>query len=290
MHPTSQDVPAQNAAGVWLSTQTGSHVATAVTPSSRATIRRYSMLQKSGMRRRRKERPIRYLVYAIFFALLVTLGTTIHLYTIRQLSQNNYLVYASMAQSLLFSFVVLAYLFARRDTIKQALQDLGLSRRSWGFRYILYGVGLFAAIFLLEIIISAFQAITGVQLPTNVTQIFSGLPFWFLLFSVIVVPVNEEILFRGFLVPKIGATLISALRKPTRQDYTFAMWAGILISALIFGALHYLSYNSISEFIAAFVFGILAGYVRMKNNSLYPSIIAHMLVNLLGLLVLAILI
>lgn len=247
------------------------------------------MPQKGGLRQIRKERPIRYLIYAIFFALLVTLGITIHLYTLGQLSQNGYLVYASAAQSLLFSFIVLAYLLARRDTLRQALQEIGLSKRSWGLRCILYGAGLFAAILLLEIVISAFQAVTGVQLPTNVSQLFNGLPIWFLVFSVIVVPVNEEILFRGFLVPKIGATLISALRRPTKHDYASAMWSGILISALIFGALHYLSYNSISEFIAALVFGILAGYVRVKKDSLYPSIMAHMLVNLLGLLALAIL-
>ena len=248
------------------------------------------MPRKGGDRRRRKERPIRYLIYAVFFALLVTLGATVHLYSAGQLSQSSYLVYASIAQSMLFSFVVFAYILARRGTLGQAIGELGLSRRSWGFRCILYGIGLFAAILLLEIILSVFQAVTGVQLPTNVSQLFTGLPFYFLVFSVVVVPVNEEVLFRGFLVPKIGATLLSALRRPTKRDYTYAMWAGIIISALIFGALHYLSYSSISELVAALVFGILSGYVRMKKNSLYPSIIAHMLVNFLGLLLLAVLV
>ena len=103
-----------------------------------------------------------------------------------------------------------------------------------------------------------------ISLPTNVRQLLGGLPAYFFAFAVIVAPIDEEILFRGFLVPRIG----------------------IILSALIFGILHFLSYASISEFIAAFVFGLIAGYAFKRTRSLYSTIIPHMLVNLLGILAL----
>ena len=84
----------------------------------------------------------------------------------------------------------------------------------------------------------------------------------FLLFSFLVAPINEEILFRGFMVPRIG----------------------ILASAVLFSVPHLLSYSSVSELIAAFIFGIAAGYAFKKTGSLYPSIIAHALVNLISIL------
>jgi membrane protease YdiL (CAAX protease family) len=238
------------------------------------------------------ERPMRYAVYVAFLALIVLLLETSNLYATGKLGENAYLVYASIAQSFIFSFVVLAYLFASGRSLRQALARLGLARKQWKSAYIAYGIAIFVSIFILEILLGVFQAVTGVQLPTNVAKLFSGLPFYFLLFSVFIAPINEEILFRGFLVPGIGNVLLSGRKNARRGTaaYKSAMWAGIILSALLFGVLHYLSYNSISELIAALVFGLIAGYVRIKKDSLYPSIIAHMLVNFLGLLVLAILI
>ncbi len=249
------------------------------------------MPSKKGERPLKNERPIRYAIYAIFLFLIISLAFTIHLYSEGLISQTSYLVYASIAQSMVFSFVVFAYMLATGRNLRQIIRQLGLSGKSFGSKYLLYGFGIFLAIFALEIILSIFQAVTGIQLPTNVAQLFNGLPFYFLVFSVVVVPVNEEILFRGFLVPKLGAALAASNpnAKRRRNAQRSALWFGIIMSALIFAALHYLSYASISELVAALVFGLIAGYVRMRKDSLYPSIFAHMLINFIGLLALAIL-
>ncbi len=254
--------------------------------------RRDSLMPRIKKGNARHERPIRYAVYVTFLVLIVLLFETSSLYAAGKLGESAYLVYASIAQSFVFSFVAIAYLFASGRGLKQAVARLGMARKQWKNVYIAYGIAIFAAIFLLEILLGLFQAITGVQLPTNVAKLFSGLPLYFLLFSVFIAPINEEILFRGFLVPGIGNVILSGRKNVGKRTaaYKNAMWAGIILSALLFGVLHYLSYNSISELIAAFVFGMIAGYVRIKKDSLYPSIVAHILVNFLGLLVLAVLI
>lgn len=238
------------------------------------------MPSKKGSRTRKRERPVRYAIYGIFVFLILFIAVTVHLYSTGAIPQTDYLAYASIAQSLIFSFVVFAYMLLSGRSLKQVISQLGLSRKSLGVKYVLYGIGIFLAILALEIGLAAFQAATGISLPTNVSQVFTGLPTYFLVFTIIVVPINEEMLFRGFFVP----TWWIKLRKHSTA------WAVLLIlfSATLFGFLHYLSYNSVSEFIAAFVFGLVAGYVRNRTKSLYPSIAAHMLVNLLAVLALAI--
>ena len=76
-------------------------------------------------------------------------------------------------------------------------------------------------------------------------------------------PINEEIMFRGFLVPRIG----------------------IVASAIIFGLAHY-SYMSTFgvEMLGALIFGLLAGYVFKRTKSIYPGIVAHIIVNTIAII------
>ncbi len=78
----------------------------------------------------------------------------------------------------------------------------------------------------------------------------------FLIYLFIVRIVSEEIFFRGFLVPKIGA----------------------LGSSALFGLLHF-AYGSIFEVIGAFVLGLILAYGFKKFKTLYPNIIAHFAYN-----------
>ncbi len=146
--------------------------------------------------------------------------------------------------------------FQRGKTIGQIISDLGLSKDKFTLKVIGIGLLLFAAVLVFTILLSLFSLATNIQLPTNVQTVLAGTPLYFLIFTFLIAPINEEIFFRGLLVPRIG----------------------IILSALIFAVLH-LSYLSASEFGAAFFFGLIAGYVYKKTKSLYPSIIAHMIVN-----------
>ncbi len=234
---------------------------------------------KRGARSKKdRENKARYAVYIAFFIFLLVFFGSASLYSASIISMTQLTVYSSIALSMLFSFTVFAFMLGRGRSFKQMFEQLGLSRKTLTWRNILIGVALFFIILLLEVGLAAFEAATGIQLPTNVGELFNGLPLYFLVFSTFVAPFNEETLFRGFLIPTW------LVKKGKRSGAWLAV--AILLSSLFFGFLHYVSYNSISEFIIAFAFGIGAGILRVKLKSIYPSITAHILVNFVGLILL----
>ncbi len=212
---------------------------------------------------RAKRTPIRFFFYACLIFLIASAFIIVpYLNVIGVINGTYAMVFDSMALSLMFSFIVFSYLFAKGRSFKEIIEELGLSRKNLTVRYVKIGIILFLLFFLMEFALGLFTEVTGIQLPTNVQQYLSNMPLFFYFFVFLVAPINEEILFRGFMVPRTG----------------------IIISALVFGFLHYLSYFSIVEAVAAFAFGIAAGYVFKKTKSLYPSIIGHMLFDFVGVL------
>lgn len=160
---------------------------------------------------------------------------------------------------------VLLYLMAyRKMRPRDVSKSLGLSRRGFTLRNIGIGVLLFIAILFVEVVVSVISVSTHTTINTNTGIALAGAPLWFYIFVAFIEPINEEILFRGFLVARLG----------------------IIISAVLF-ALGHSSYNSTFavDVFAALIFGLLSGYVFKKTNSIYPSALAHILVNLLAVLV-----
>jgi len=206
---------------------------------------------------------IRYLFYFATLFLILSFFLQSWLYSIHYISLITLEADSTIALSLLFPMVVFSYLLYKKFGLREAVESLHFNLKALTLRAILVGVVLFAAIFLLEVALSAFQTITHIPLPTNVQSLLEGMPAYLLVFSVVVAPIDEELLFRGFLVPRIG----------------------IVWSALIFSLFH-ISYYSIAEFIAAFIFGLLAGYAFKRTKSLYTTIIGHALVNMLTIIVL----
>ena len=70
--------------------------------------------------------------------------------------------------------------------------------------------------------------------------------------------VGEELFFRGVL----QRLFIKLFKNP---------WAGILVTAFIFSAIHFQFYG----FIPRFILGILLGLIYWYSGSLWPAIIAH---------------
>ena len=79
-----------------------------------------------------------------------------------------------------------------------------------------------------------------------------------LVFVAVFAGVGEELFFRGV----IQRLFIKLFRNP---------WAGILVTAFIFSAIHLQFYG----FIPRFILGILLGLIYWYSGSLWPSIIAH---------------
>lgn len=226
-------------------------------PTKRATRRR----------RRRAARPVhgssplaRYVSYFITLSLLVAVPLSISLHASGRISDISLEALATMELSLLMPSVVVSYLFARGKNPHSIVRELGLGRDAINPKIVAYAIMLFASMLLLALGMGIFSSVTGIQLPTNVNEMLGSMPLYLLVFAVVVAPINEEVLFRGFLVNRLG----------------------IVGSAIFFGLIHYVSYASISEFIAALAFGLLAGYVFKRTGSIYASIGAHVLVNALA--------
>jgi membrane protease YdiL (CAAX protease family) len=79
-----------------------------------------------------------------------------------------------------------------------------------------------------------------------------------LVFVAVFAGVGEELFFRGV----IQRLFIKLFKNP---------WAGILVTAFIFSAIHLQFYG----FIPRFILGILLGLIYWYSGSLWPSIIAH---------------
>tara|TARA_B100001765_G_C19423651_1_gene302269 strand:- start:113 stop:628 length:516 start_codon:yes stop_codon:yes gene_type:complete len=82
-----------------------------------------------------------------------------------------------------------------------------------------------------------------------------------LLYVAVFVPIIEELLFRGFVLD-----LASEAYSP---------WAAIFISSIIFGLVHVNPYGILNAFFG----GLIYGYVRIRTNSLFPSIFLHSMWN-----------
>ncbi len=220
--------------------------------------------RKKYLHRRSKKASIRYFFYfALVAFIFVSFIASPLLYAFYIINKANMLAISSIALSLAFPFMAFSYLLAKGHTLKEAEKELGLEKRKITIRYITIGIALFLLFFFGEIIASIISSAINITINTNVQAVTKGLPLYFFAFAIILAPIDEEILFRGLLCPRIG----------------------IIASALIFSILHYLSYFSMAELVAAFIFGVAAGYIFMKTSSLYPSIIGHMLFDLTNIII-----
>ncbi len=92
--------------------------------------------------------------------------------------------------------------------------------------------------------------------------LYSG-GFWISLLTVgVLVPIAEELLFRGYIFNKL-----KELCKPQTV---------IIITALIFGIYHM---NPV-QFVYAFVMGLILGYVLQRFQSIFAAVLVHMSANI----------
>ena len=94
---------------------------------------------------------------------------------------------------------------------------------------------------------------------------FLHAPFWivmFGLFAIVLGPLFEEIVFRGFIQPLLSRDLGDV--------------AGILITAAVFGLLHAPEYSGSWQYVILIAFaGACFGYARFWGRSLVPAVMMH---------------
>ncbi len=76
---------------------------------------------------------------------------------------------------------------------------------------------------------------------------------------------SEELLFRGVAIPGLGMNMLA-----------------VVITSLIFGALHMVSLKHWPYTVWAMIVGLFLGLVTLATNSLLPAIVAHVFTNSLS--------
>ena len=155
---------------------------------------------------------------------------------------------------LILSFIGVG-VFVRRSP-REAIERLGLlppRQRRWWLVAIL-GIGVFIAVaFGIEAVANAVSPAQQKQVSDVTTVLFSGFnnPAA-IVFLGLMAGIVEETLFRGALVPRFG----------------------VLISALLFAALH-TQYAVSFATLEVFVLGIGLGWLRVRSGSTLPCMVTH---------------
>ena len=124
-------------------------------------------------------------------------------------------------------------------------------------------------------IISAIPALLGWQKDnTLLMQVMIRLmnhSIWLLIFGCVTAGVTEELLFRGFMLPRLQVALNSK-------------WAAILISTVAFAALHY-QYHSWREIIGPFFIGLIFAVHYQKYHNIKTVMFVHIMVDLIAFVI-----
>jgi len=127
---------------------------------------------------------------------------------------------------------------------------------------------IFLALFIYSIILSVTLLALGINdfqgVENVLTQLISLSPF-LLIYLFIIRVFLEEWFFRAFLVPRTG----------------------VILSNIIFGLLHF-GYDSIGEVIGAILLGMVLAVSYNQHKKIIPNFIAHLLYNLIVVLVMVI--
>jgi membrane protease YdiL (CAAX protease family) len=114
-------------------------------------------------------------------------------------------------------------------------------------------------------------------LPSTATQQMQDIPFhdlargfeFFVAFMTLIVlaPLAEELLFRGYLFGKLRSFL--------------PVWVVIVVTALAFGSMHLPGSGGLQWLVAAdtFALGLVLGYMRYKTGSIWAGVVLHALKN-----------
>ena len=106
--------------------------------------------------------------------------------------------------SFLFSSMALAWLAYRGLSLGGMAHSLGLDRFSPRLEAVGWALALFVMSFIVEILIGIFQTVTNIPCPRTSGPSWGGCRSTRCYSPCSLCPINEEILFRGLLVPRLG--------------------------------------------------------------------------------------
>lgn len=107
------------------------------------------------------------------------------------------------------------------------------------------------------------------------------------LFSSVITPVFEEIIFRGYLWKRLGGYIKSDLKIYIVTTLLFAGWHlgymdTVAVKTLLHGGSISLSFVMLMKVLTGLGFGVLIGFVRYKTKNCYAAILLHSFMNIFG--------
>ena len=155
----------------------------------------------------------------------------------------------------LIAFIV--WRMKKRNIDLTVLGSLDVKRRD-----VFFGTALLALFIAFEEI---YMWILGIEMPEGFLTFMLSEPIILGLISVVIIaPVAEEFLFRGFLFSQLKRTKLGA-------------WGAVSLSSFLWTIIHF-QYELLILFVL-FIFGIFLGYIRMAYRSLSLPIILHAINN-----------
>lgn len=115
--------------------------------------------------------------------------------------------------------------------------------------------------------------ITGDKTPQAIT---------IMIYSSVVTPVFEEIIFRGYLWNKLNALFKKEGTTYIAVTLLFAIWHLGYIEGIAFRSPDGLAVTMIWKMAIGFCFGIVLGAVRLKTKNCYSTILLHGILNIFG--------
>ncbi len=164
-------------------------------------------------------------------------------------------------RAIALSFIILAapFFLLKLEGKKNLKKELLLGKIDFT-KTIVQGLKLFAIIFFLLVAQGLILNALGLLDNGIVVKIISAQEPLTLLMAITLGPIGEELLFRGYLLKRIG----------------------VVLQAVLFALFHY-GYASIAEIFAALSVGVLFGLYVRKNKDIYSVIFAHCLYNLFSI-------
>jgi membrane protease YdiL (CAAX protease family) len=118
------------------------------------------------------------------------------------------------------------------------------------------------------------------EMPQEIEQMLSEMLHnrWGYLAIGILAPIVEEMVFRGAILRTLlllGGRGNDQSSMLNAQSSKFKAFAAILISALLFGAVH----GNVQQFVHATLIGLILGWMYYRTNSIVPGIVFHWINN-----------
>ena len=107
-------------------------------------------------------------------------------------------------------------------------------------------------------------------------------PILLLVYSSIVTPIFEELIFRGYIWNELNQIFTSEWKTYIITTILFALWHLGYISSIAFRVEYDLLNVMIWKVITGLCFGIVLGAVRLKTRNCYSTMILHGVMNLFG--------